>query len=644
MKRKLSLLKPDIRRGIMKNDQADKFTYLAVPEHIGISDLKRDIKLGAVQYKAVNKVVEKKNDSKFVVVTAESKEMGYMAITYLAACYNEKKGYDYNEEFINDEVEGVEEWKENNFQIPIIDEYDINTFTSNTNNPFAYGNIFAQANSLSKPNRPYWLDCNTLQVCVVVRSGGLICSGDPYAIVDNLDIFKNNERVYLLIEQQSYYSGTEWYENDECNDCSEEEWYDDGSMYKIRHLILNYAADDIVIKLEKQYCRQYYRQVLKGFFEVNNITVNKGFGYCKIVNIIVAMNDVNKCELIEKIVKYAIKDMNPDKGKELTTGDFDFIDRFVKSRIKDGKEKKSSAQRISSELIGMDSVKEQVFDIINMMKYNRMRANMKLAGSVYHNVHAMLGAPGTAKTTMAKFMGQMMVEQGLLKDNRFICVNGAELKGKYVGHSAPKTKALFENYDIIVIDEAYSLVDSHGDTDSFSNEAIAQLIIELEEHSKDKLVIFAGYGGKNMSKKNDKMRDFFDANPGIKSRITSTIYFDSYTPEEMVKIFYNMAEIQKFIVDESAKEVIYEHFCKRVHDENFGNGREARSLLETTILFAAKRLFSDAKEKYTKNQMQTLLYEDIVGAINRIEQSRIGSENEVAKNIGFICRSDRKGA
>lgn len=88
------------------------------------------------------------------------------------------------------------------------------------------------------------------------------------------------------------------------------------------------------------------------------------------------------------------------------------------------------------------------------MKFNKMRQKMGMKGSAYHNVHVMLGAPGTAKTTVATIMGQMMFEENLLSDNRMICINGAELKGKYVGHSAPKTKSLFEDYDVIVIDEA----------------------------------------------------------------------------------------------------------------------------------------------------------------------------------------------
>jgi SpoVK/Ycf46/Vps4 family AAA+-type ATPase len=233
-------------------------------------------------------------------------------------------------------------------------------------------------------------------------------------------------------------------------------------------------------------------------------------------------------------------------------------------------------------------------------------------------------------------MGQIMLEEHLLPDNRFACVNGAELKGMYVGHSAPKTKALFEENDIIVIDEAYSIVGDRGESDSFSKEAIAQLIIELEEHSTDKLVIFAGYGGRMVNEKNNKMKDFLDSNPGIKSRITSTIYFDSYTPEQMADIFMNIAGNQKYIVDENARGMVVSHFTARIKDENFGNGREARSLLETAVVYAANRVFKDDKKQYTKEELQTITCEDIAAAIKQVEKADLDRYASVRmRKIGF---------
>lgn len=389
--------------------------------------------------------------------------------------------------------------------------------------------------------------------------------------------------------------------------------------------------------LPKEKEKIFYKYILKGNFAKYGLKTKRGFSYERLLNLIVSMQNDRTCELIEKIVKYAMKDMNTDTEIVLSSADFQFIDRFavnLNQRI-EAKVKKSAKDRLMTELIGMTEIKQQVIDIVNVMKYNRMREQMHISSASYHNVHMMLGAPGTAKTTVAELMGQIMVEEKLLRDNRFICVNGAELKGMYVGHSAPKTKALFENYDIIVIDEAYSLVDDSGNTDSFSREAIAQLIIELEAHSMDKLVIFAGYGGKDVSGKNNKMYDFINANPGIKSRITSTLYFSSYSAEEMVEIFLKHAKMQKFVVENNAQEYLHEYFSERIKDENFGNGREARSLLETCVMYVAKRVFVKEKKKYSVQELKQIKTEDVCAAIEKAKQFSDNQSLRKERSIGF---------
>lgn len=254
-------------------------------------------------------------------------------------------------------------------------------------------------------------------------------------------------------------------------------------------------------------------------------------------------------------------------------------------------------------LVGIEDIKQQVYDIVNVMKYNKLRGQMNIQGSKFHNVHVMLGAPGTAKTTVAKYMGQLMFNEKLLPDNRFICINGAELKGMYVGHSAPKTKALFTKYDVIIIDEAYSIVESNGETDSFGNEAIAQLIIELENHSTDKLVIFAGYGGE---------------------------------VKEMAIIFERIAKNSNYDLQPGTDKVVESFFEERVGRSNFGNGREARVLLETAVIYAAKRVMAEEKENVTPQEMRLLTIEDIQQAIVRMRES-FGTKRTKNNPIGFAC-------
>ena len=62
------------------------------------------------------------------------------------------------------------------------------------------------------------------------------------------------------------------------------------------------------------------------------------------------------------------------------------------------------ARCLKEDLIGMEQVKEQVMETVQVMKFNCLRKEMGLKKSSYHNVHMMLGAPGTAKTTVAKLM------------------------------------------------------------------------------------------------------------------------------------------------------------------------------------------------------------------------------------------------
>lgn len=147
------------------------------------------------------------------------------------------------------------------------------------------------------------------------------------------------------------------------------------------------------------------------------------------------------------------------------------------------------------------------------------------------------------------------------------------------------------------------------------------MLIEIEQHAMDKLVMFAGYGGKDLNERDNMMKQFLDANPGLKSRINSTIFFDSYSPEEMKEIVYTQASIKNLKIDKNADDVILKYFAKRYKDPNFGNGREARSLLENAMVFAAERVMALPESKHTKKAMSLLTEEDIKNAVDRMQEN-----------------------
>ena len=645
-----TILKPDVRVLYLRNSISEKVTYLKVPNDIGLRSLEKDINNGAVQFKEIREYVDKKDSSNYVMINTNNKEMGFIAIMYLEACrkYDKEKmlfedddceesgtetiDYDVFEKMDDDDFYEECIYEESEWRIPIISMSDIKRNLSDGSDKFTMNNLPMQGGWNTMNHKPYWTNCTRKAVCIMHDSidyWGFGSSGGESEI-EALSYFGNNERVYILnVEHQNEYEPDSFEDDVFASELSM------GDIVK-NQIVLEFIAEELDVELPEEKKRKYYKKILRCYFEKNNIKVKKGFSYDKILNLIFAMKTLDICQMIEKIVNYSIKDKKNEDEILLSNEDFKFIDRFARTERGLKKANCTNAKkRLMEELIGMDSVKEKVLDTVNIMKFNQIRRNMNIGGDSYHNVHVMLGAPGTAKTTVAELMGQIMVEEKLLPDNRFICVNGAELKGMYVGHSAPKTKALFENHDVIVIDEAYSLVDDRGENDSFSKEAIAQLIIELEKHATDKLVIFAGYGGGKVSEKNNKMRAFIDSNPGIKSRINSTFYFESYTAEEMVQIFYQIAKNQNFIVGPEAKDILKECFSTRVSDENFGNGREARSLLENSVVYMAKRVLAENKRKYSDKEMKQITVDDIRTAICQTKRANQVQNARNVTKIGF---------
>ncbi len=615
------LVKPDIKTVYLKNTQSEKITYLALPPYEEYNySLEKDIKEGGVQFDGIKKLLDKSKLSRVITLTTDTLEMGLMAIVYLAMELNNRRT---EPPFDMEDMSMInrEKYYESSMRIPIIYDKELSAYLNDDPSLYECNGFLLEEQSVKNRNKPYWTECTRESVCLIMTESMAndIC-------FEAVNLFEENYQVYVLF-LDSDKTETNLLELPFGT-------YSTEQFHAIRNnFILSFATDEALVSFEDKNAKPYYRNILRQNLKQHEIKVKRGFSYERIVNLAAAIKKNEICQMIAKIINYAIKDMERNVPLTLSNGDFLFIDHFVKQKESSAKTE-SGRTLLEKNLVGLDEIKQQVYDVVNVMKYNQIRRQMNIGESQFHNVHVMLGAPGTAKTTVARYMGMIMFDEKLLPDNRFICINGAELKGMYVGHSAPKTKSLFESYDVIIIDEAYSIVSTDGKTDSFGNEAIAQLIIELEKHSTDKLVIFAGYGGKDVSEKDNRMLAFLDANPGIKSRITSTFYFKSYTAEDMTCIFRRIAENSHYRLDEACFKLVTEFFQTRVKERDFGNGREARSLLETTVLFAARRTMASGKTDFSKKDMTVLTMEDLLQAVEKMKKG-FGSRAISKKRMGF---------
>ncbi|MCR4589744.1 MAG: AAA family ATPase [Lachnospiraceae bacterium] len=657
--KKLNLLAPEIVNGFMEGRGRECIKYLQLSSTLGKSELLEDIRNGAPFFNNLKEQLES-SPAKTVVIRADNEEEGYMALSYLAAVYNEtdnidlmsdvcadddlseETGEDYFEaEFGDDEDDPLceaEVWRENALKIPLISAGDISMYLGGPEfDVFGSDGFGMQGRRNFRQRDPWWSACRNEPVCIVNEPGNMFGFSGVYQNFSTRigSFFKNNRHLYVLDIKRRSAELFQMLDSDDMEFGGKS--YEDPEFTR---MVLEQAALVIDVKTadekDKEKVRNYRISQFENWVEKEGFSLNEGFQTAKIVSRIVHMHNPGKSELMHQILRYIRERGN--SGKVLKERDFDILKRFANLTDKAQLEKAGAAsKKLDREIFGLDNVKSRVREIVDVLSYHKRRESLGLDKGQFHNVHLFIGAPGVAKTTVAKYMGNMMMERNLLPGNRFTCVNGADLKGMYVGHTAPKVHRLFEENDIIMIDEAYSLVAtdlSNSSGDMFSQEAVATLITEIEEHGTEKLVIFAGYGGIKVPKKDNLMKRFIDSNPGLKSRINSTVYFDSYSPEDMVGIVHTLAKSQQFSVSRKADELIREYFMSRVGDRTFGNGREARSLLEIATIFAAQRTKELKGIKSVKRKFMEITVSDIRQAIERQKMSDIMQRGNMSR-LGF---------
>lgn len=135
----------------------------------------------------------------------------------------------------------------------------------------------------------------------------------------------------------------------------------------------------------------------------------------------------------------------------------------------------------------------------------------------------------THNTMVSKLFGQILYEEHVLPKPTFKVTTRKDFVSKYIGETAQKTHALIESArgGVLFIDEAYSLM-PHGDQDH-AQEAVDQLVMDVNEMKGEILVILAGY--------TEPMRNFMDkANVGLNRRFPNWIEFPSYDCDDMLDI------------------------------------------------------------------------------------------------------------
>lgn len=276
-------------------------------------------------------------------------------------------------------------------------------------------------------------------------------------------------------------------------------------------------------------------------------------------------------------------------------------------------------------MAGLEKVKDKIHSLMNFHKLQQMRSAAGLPVK-QPALHArFLGNPGTGKTTVARLLGQIYKEMGLLSSGHVVLEERKNLIGRYYDSEGQAVDNALNRAKggILLIDEAYNLYVENDEKDP-GRRILEYLLTALsDENNRDWMLILAGYP--------EETTAMLKSNPGIDSRVEEVFVFEDLSIENLLQIADLYCDDNKYELSEEARKRLKSLISKDIvaKGKNFGNGRYVNKLLERAISTRmATRLSKISAPTY--DQLVTIEAEDIPVTQDEDQHISLGKFDEEA--------------
>lgn len=407
------------------------------------------------------------------------------------------------------------------------------------------------------------------------------------------DIMNSNPHIYLILETLKQYVKEE----------NSKIVVLEGSFEAIS--FIQAASPDLFLKFEHASVKSFTKfeliEILAVTIEKKGYELDPGFkrNIKNLLEEIRPVGDLVNARIPENMVRLAEREALLRNTSIVRA---DFIDKKLFKTV--GKHNKTGYDELDS-LIGLEDVKDTVklwMANSNLAK-RREKLGLVVPGAGQHMVFK--GPAGTAKTSVARIVGKIMAETGVLSSGHVVEVQ----KGDLIADSAEQSARNVMDYvkksigGVLFIDEAYALTIKNRDEADYSKEVIDTLLKLMEDYRDSFVVIAAGYSV--------PMEQFLNSNPGLRSRFMRVLEFPGYNIEELFEILDNMSTERGFILSSEVKSALKDRLELVSQYPGFGNGRHMRNILDKAIVRQGFRV----NENSSDDELRTLILEDFKEAL-----------------------------
>lgn len=261
------------------------------------------------------------------------------------------------------------------------------------------------------------------------------------------------------------------------------------------------------------------------------------------------------------------------------------------------------------EMTGMENIKETIAKQLSYHRIMNIRRNAGLRAPKRLLHMLLVGNPGTGKTTVARLIGKIYKEAGLLSSGHLVETNRAGLVGQFIGSSEKLTteKLQMASGGVLYIDEIYSLVEGPSNVDGkdFGMRVIDTLMPVLSNPDANVMVIGAGYP--------KSIKHFLDANPGLASRFPIVLEFKDFTLDELINIAHKHLKKYDFDLPPEAElklRGLIEHIRT---GKNHGNARQVITIIENHLIpnFCMRMDAAKSVANLSRDEMGLIIPDDV---------------------------------